>query len=159
VSELSDARDEIKLELQTSVDPVVTDDEVDTILAQTIRASVWAASTSYTLGKIVLPTTRTGRGYQVIVPGTSGSTEPTWPTTQMGQVSEGSSSPQLTWEEAGLVSSIYDKRAAKRQICLVKANRCSDRVNFSADGRNISAHQTPQYWLEMAKQYVSVGVS
>jgi hypothetical protein len=101
VSELSDARDEIKLELQTSVDPVVTDDEVDTILAQTIRASVWAASTSYTLGKIVLPTTRTGRGYQVIVPGTSGSTEPTWPTTQMGQVSEGSSSPQLTWEEAG----------------------------------------------------------
>ncbi|ROL55630.1 hypothetical protein D9V84_11270, partial [Bacteroidetes/Chlorobi group bacterium Naka2016] len=44
----------------------------------------WAASTAYSVGNIVKPTTATGYWYKCTTAGTSGTTEPTWPT-QRGQ--------------------------------------------------------------------------
>jgi uncharacterized phage protein gp47/JayE len=41
----------------------------------------WVASTVYTVGDVVLPTTANGYLYICTVAGTSGTTEPTWPTT------------------------------------------------------------------------------
>ena len=56
----------------------------------------WAASTAYTKGQVVQPTTPNSHKYVCIVAGTSGSTEPTWPTAESALVTEGT----VAWEEA-----------------------------------------------------------
>ena len=52
------------------------------------RGKKWTASTVYSVGSIVRPTTMNGRSYKCTTAGTSGSTEPSWPTTYKGQVSD-----------------------------------------------------------------------
>lgn len=44
----------------------------------------WAATTAYTLGQRVEPTTPNGYVYEVTTAGTSAGSEPTWPTTGIG---------------------------------------------------------------------------
>lgn len=44
-------------------------------------ATAWAASTAYSLGDLRKPTTENGYIYKCTSAGTSGTTEPTWPTT------------------------------------------------------------------------------
>ena len=52
----------------------------------------WVASTAYSVNDIVIPTNFGGTNYIYVVTtaGTSGSTEPTWPTTANGTVTNGS---------------------------------------------------------------------
>lgn len=50
----------------------------------------WLATTVYVDNVIVRPTTPNGRCYRVTAPGTTGGTEPTWPTTLGGTVTSGS---------------------------------------------------------------------
>ena len=57
----------------------------------------WAASTGYAIGDIVVPTTPTGRRYRATTTGSSGSSEPTWPTAEGGTVTDNS----VIWEEYG----------------------------------------------------------
>ena len=57
-------------------------------------ASNWAASTSYNVGDYVNPTSWNGYSYKCTVAGTTGSTEPTWPTTIGDTVTDGT----VTWE-------------------------------------------------------------
>lgn len=54
----------------------------------------WQASTSYSVGDVVRPTTRNGFTYKCITAGTSGSSEPTWPTTAGQTVTDGT----VEWE-------------------------------------------------------------
>jgi formate dehydrogenase major subunit len=54
----------------------------------------WQASYSFVLGDIVRPTTATGYHYECTVAGTSGSTEPTWPTVKDSTVVDGT----VTWK-------------------------------------------------------------
>jgi len=55
----------------------------------------WTATTAYARGTIVIPTSanRTGYYYQVTRAGTSGGTEPAWPTTSLEDIVDGS----VTW--------------------------------------------------------------
>ncbi|MFZ5586149.1 MAG: hypothetical protein ACOZHQ_09490 [Thermodesulfobacteriota bacterium] len=55
----------------------------------------WQASTAYTLGQQRIPTTPNGHYYQCTTAGTSGASEPTWPST--GTVSDGS----VVWTRQG----------------------------------------------------------
>lgn len=64
-----------------------------TISASTDQAT-WQASTAYSLGVVVRPTTPNGCWYQCEVAGTSGSSEPTWPTTDQATVADGT----VTWQ-------------------------------------------------------------
>ena len=57
--------------------------------------TAWAASTAYTVGQIRRPTVHNGLVYDVTVAGTSGTTEPAWPTAVGGTVADGG----VTWRE------------------------------------------------------------
>lgn len=58
--------------------------------------NLWAALTAYAVGDIVWPTTANGRIYRCTVAGTSGASEPTFPTSAAGTVVDGT----VTWTEA-----------------------------------------------------------
>lgn len=73
-----------------------------------IGAPTWAASTAYSAGNYVVPTNfnslagSTGRIFKCTTAGTSGSTQPTWPTTAGGTVTDGG----VTWTE---VSNLFEQ--------------------------------------------------
>lgn len=60
-------------------------------------ATAWAASTSYSLGAVVRPTTANGHVYVCVQAGTSAATEPTWPTASRRTVTDNT----VIWAEAG----------------------------------------------------------
>jgi hypothetical protein len=66
----------------------------------------WQASHTYTAGDIVIPTTANGRTYRaqgnVAQTFTSGSSEPVWPTSTAGTVTDGG----VTWKETTVTASI-----------------------------------------------------
>lgn len=66
--------------------------------------TTWAASTAYTTGDVVRPTTGNGHLYRCIVAGTSGGTEPSWPTVSGDTVTDGT----VKWAECGFGIVQYD---------------------------------------------------
>lgn len=56
---------------------------------EAIDPDAWLASTAYALGEAVRPTTRNGFAYECTTAGTSGGSEPTWPTTPGNTVNDG----------------------------------------------------------------------
>lgn len=55
----------------------------------------WTASTAYTVGQYIVPTTSNGRLYKCTTAGTSSSTQPSWGTTNGGTTTDGT----VTWTE------------------------------------------------------------
>ena len=79
--------------LKTTTSPGVNNITV----TPTSIADAWEASTAYILGDSVLPTTPNGYRYVCTTAGTSGGSEPTWPTTPIGQtVADGTAVWTLT---------------------------------------------------------------
>jgi hypothetical protein len=69
-----------------------------------IRATrgYWAANTVYAVGDTVIPNTPNGRIYKataVAGTGTSGASEPSWPTTDAATVIDNAGANQITWTE------------------------------------------------------------
>lgn len=73
-------------QLQTTVNPGV--DNITLTPADTLPA--WVATTAYTLGQSVEPTVDNGFRYSVVTAGTTGASEPTWPTSIGSDVVDGS---------------------------------------------------------------------
>lgn len=57
--------------------------------------TAWASATSYSAGAIVRPTSTNSRTYRAMNAGTSGGSQPTWPTSTGGTVSDNG----ITWKE------------------------------------------------------------
>jgi len=68
------------------------------ILASAI--SVWVAATAYSVGDLVKPTVANGHYYRCKVAGTSGGTQPTWPT---GGTDVADGQGALVWTDKGTV--------------------------------------------------------
>lgn len=70
-----------------------------------LTATTWVGSHAYTLGQYVIPTTfgsisgQVGKIFKVTTAGTSGTGQPTWPTTAGGTVVDGT----VTWTEVSLL--------------------------------------------------------
>jgi len=62
--------------------------------------STWTASVSYSVNSIIEPTSSNGHYYKAIQPGTSGTSQPTFPTGTGQEVADG----QVIWREAGLLN-------------------------------------------------------
>lgn len=67
------------------------------------NTETWQASHAYGTGAYVKPTTRNGHMYVVTVAGTSGGSQPSWPPTNGGTVTNGS----VTFRESG-IDIVYD---------------------------------------------------
>jgi hypothetical protein len=145
---------------QAGVVPILTTTattgEVDVILDRNKRASTWVAATAYTFGQIVQPTTRNGHKYRCIVGGTSGSTEPSWLKGQGLTLSDGSSSPALTWEENGPeFSNVYDIRQAAYECWNLKLGKASQ----FADVGSVKFSQIVDNCTKMRDSFAPLGVS
>ena len=75
----SEALEIVRRQCQADIDPALSDEDINAILVQTARAQVWAPNTTYAYGTLVVPTTRTGLVFAPVQAGTSGATEPNWP--------------------------------------------------------------------------------
>lgn len=67
----------------------------------------WTASTAYSVGQIVVPTTSNGYVYRVSVAGTSAASAPTFPTTVGETVTDGG----VTWVNAGESVTVFSSAA------------------------------------------------
>lgn len=72
----------------------------------TSKGIAWQASTAYALGQPVLPVTQNGHLYWASTAGTSGSTQPTWPTNG-GTVTDGT----VVWTDLGTTATLVQLSA------------------------------------------------
>lgn len=100
------------------------------IIGQKLKdPTAWTANTAYTAGAIVKPTTMNGHLYFCITAGTShSSTEPTWPTTQGGEVTDGTAA----WKE------FTDDHAFTAKLNVVQC--ASDTDAYTAHGEGSMLH-------------------
>ena len=141
-----------KLKLYSGHDtaPVITTD-LGAILDDHLRATYWIAATAYAVGAVVQPVTVNGHRYICTIAGTSGTTEPTWPTIEYGIIADGTA----TWQEYGPeFKNPYDIRAAIHAAWMLKASRAS--VLFTDDAGQ--REQVYKHCLEMAKQYAPIQI-
>lgn len=158
------ARARLERMLQVDVEPVLTTAEVDDLMQIARRVDAngytpfagWAASTIYTISLYRVPTVYNGHQYLVTTAGTSGTAEPTWPTTSGGTVTDGS----VTWEERGLYlwSPTYDLRAAASEGWRWKAGKVASKYDVAAGGgTDFKRSQQYQMCLEMSRSFGGIG--
>jgi hypothetical protein len=152
----ADARDLVKAEVGATLDPALTDAEIDAILTETRRGDVWAAGTAYSYGAVGMPTVRNGHAYVVVVAGTSSSTEPTWPRTAASSVSDGT----VTWREAGADwGELYDIRRAVYQAYRRKLAKAQDYLTVGGDGQTVNLQQIVQNLEAQARRWQPVSLA
>src|SRR5437870_12769603 len=70
-------------------------------------AAAWGPGRSYTSGTLVAASTPNGHTYRATNGGTSGPTEPSWPTGAGATVVETGATPAITWQENG--GAVYEQ--------------------------------------------------
>jgi hypothetical protein len=140
----------IKRDSDYSSDPALTDDQMSTLLSQAATATAWATATAYVYGQVIVPTVRNGHRYRCIDAGTSGGTEPTFPTGQGGTVTDGT----CEWEECSNdIGELWDLRKATCEAWMLKAAMAAKRYDFESDEQSFKREQVHEHCLEMAKQF------
>lgn len=144
-----------------STPPVLTTDDLQSLLDQARRVDRyaylpdtlhgWAAQTAYGLDAQAVPTVRNGHYYVVTTGGTSGATEPPWPTTTSAIVTDGSA----IWQEAGRASwtPTWDLNWATAEGWLLKQGRVSSAYNISDTGQALSRSDLFTHMAAMEKRY------
>jgi hypothetical protein len=112
--------------------------------------TVWTPSTALTLNTLRVPSTRTGYVYKVTTAGTTGTTEPTWPTTTGGTVTDGS----VVWtvDVAAPWLGSWNVAEASAVGCEWRAAKLADQFTVAlGNGKSFNRMETPQFWLARAK--------
>jgi len=153
---LADAREQVKTNCAADTDPTLTDAEVEALLTATVRGVAWVTATAYTVGQVVLPTTRNGHAYRVITAGTSAATEPTWPRTPGSLVSDGTT---LVYAEIGPDwPDLYDVRRATYQAFRLKLAKSATYLTVSGDGQTVNLQQIVQNLADNARRWMPVEI-
>lgn len=109
---------ELILRAQPETEPSISSLELDPILDKAKRASTWVAEADYTVGAVVMPSTRNGHRYECVAPGMSSDAEPAFPTGYEATVADGDS---LVWREAGKeYGNVYDVRRAENLVAKLR---------------------------------------
>lgn len=159
------ARARLERMVQYDVAPVLTTAEIDDLMLLALRTdangytpySIWAASTIYTAQAYRVPTVSNGHQYIVTTAGTSGSSEPTWPTTSGETVTDGS----VVWTERGqyLYTATYDLKAAAAEGWRWKAAKVVSEYNVATGGgTSFQRAQKYEHCMAMARSFQSGGI-
>jgi len=70
-------------------------------------AAAWASARTYSAGTLVTPTPPNGHTYRATNAGTSGASQPSWPTAVGATVIESGATPPITWQENG--GAVYEQ--------------------------------------------------
>lgn len=148
---------------QSTLYPELTDNQLGNLIDQHKKFATWQPSTSYAVGDMVIPTTPNGRVYQVIVAGTSTTTEPTFPSIgyAVGQsffnyVGTPPNFYGLTFQDNGFITTeVYDVRAAAKQAWLLKASIAANLANTSDGQMRIDLHTIQENCIQMAGKFRS----
>lgn len=144
---------------QTAVSPTLDSDEVESILDDAKRVTVWTANTAYAYGDVILPTSRNGHSYRCIQAGTSeadSADEPDWPTLQQDQITEGASDPLLRWQEDGPdFDNLYNVRAAIHAAWVMKAGKAAALYSSGVG----ETQQVYDHCFKMAEAYSPVDIA
>lgn len=147
----------------TSVPVLDETDDLEPILAETARASIWTDDTAYIFGAVVLPTVRNGHRYRCIQGGTSAEDaedEPQWPLFTGRTITDGESDPQLIWQEDGPdYENVYDVRRATHKAWLLKAARASELYLTRQSGSTFEHQQIYQHCMEQAKAWAPINMA
>lgn len=112
-----------------------------------INKGRWAATTAYIVGDFVVPNVLAGRAYKAtaITTGNSGSSEPTWPTTDGGTVVDSG----VTWTEqslafgAGTFPEVSGGSYARVQVTQLDANWSAPSVAGATANVNVLTYAAP----------------
>lgn len=145
---------------QINVAPTLTETEIEVILERNKRARTWTSATPYVPGDVVHPPTANGRRYVCQIGGTSGTTNPfaneIWRTFAGSIISEGSSDPLLTWQEAGpAYPNIYDLRQAAYECWDLRVRRA---VQF-IDAGDVKMSQVHDHSVRMRDSFAPMGLA
>ena len=147
---LAEAREQVKTNCQASLDPPLTDAEVEAILTATVRGVVWAGTTALAYGASVVPTARNGHRYQVTTAGTTGGSEPGWGTDRATAVTSGT----VTLHEAGPDwAELYDLRRATWEAYRLKLAKAQNYLTVGGDGQTVNLQQIVQNLREAARAW------
>ena len=160
--EEADARARLELMVAASSVPVLDASEVDDLVALARRSdasgtpptiATWAASTRYIEGQVVIPTELNLNDHRYVVTeaGTTGASEPTWPTADGDTVTDGT----VTWQEAGTDYWVptWDLNTAAAEGWRRKAAKVAGNFDFGADGQNFDRSQVLDNCERMARMY------
>lgn len=176
----TDAIAVLELLCPSASDPTLLPTDMDALLVQTKRASLWEVSTPYALGVTLMPTVRNGRRYKLIAFDgsgvSSGTIEPSWPSPSSNPenfpvwsafapqgdgwwrnaiVSDGN----LTWQEDGEdFDSLWDIQRAAFNGWMLKAGRAICAVDLQSGQMKQAQSQIYQHCCDMAQRYASAYV-
>lgn len=158
----ADIEAELKSLVQWDEFPTLTQSEITTLLVSVRIAdkedfppdnySEWVTNTVYSVDDIVVPTDRNDHYYTVSVAGTSGATEPVWPTDVGDTIADGT----VTWTESGYAFWIptYLLTKAAARGWRLKAAKCANRTDQSVAGTMvIRRSQMFAQCMAMAKSF------
>lgn len=164
-AQLASAKAAVQLYAQTTIAPTVADSstELQAILAECLRASIWVQNTAYTVGAVVVPTTRNGHRYICVQGGTSETLladEPEWSVVRGSFITDGDSNPQLVWREDGPdYENLYDIRRAIHLTWLLKAAKVAHLYETRQSGSTFAHDQVYKHCMEMAAKYAPVRIA
>jgi len=155
---LTEAQATARLSFMTAStsEPILSSNDLAELLAETKRFNFWTASTAVVVGAIYQPTTANGHRYVCVRDGMTGATQPTWPLSRDGRVSDGTA----TWQEAGpQFAEQWDLQRAAYWGWHHKAAMIAGDYNFSVDGQSFSRDQAVGHCLAMAAQFAPVVIA
>jgi hypothetical protein len=118
-------------------DPALTEADITMLLDRFKVGSVWATTTTYVYGDVVVPVTRNGHRYRVTTAGIGIATEPTWPLGWGSTVTDGTA----TLEEIGPEVDLWDIGAATHEAWKMKTALAAKRASITIGEHSKQAQQ------------------
>lgn len=157
----AEARQRLSDLVAATVFPTLSADQLNRLLRQARRIDndnylpsnepEWLPEFEYGEGYSVTPTAPNGHIYVVTVAGTSGTTEPTWPTGSEETVTQ--DGVEYTEFGASLWTPTYDFYRAAAEGWDIKAGMVSNRHAFASNQGQYNPEQLFQHCQEMARMY------
>ena len=114
------------------------------VLLPSQTAAPWAATRQYSAGTIVTATPANGHTYRATTSGTSGTSQPGWPTGTGATVVENGATPPITWQENG--GAVYEQPDEQVEYAGATALTIRGNFDYSANEAGDTDHgREPNY--------------